>query len=132
MNNLKCYFGISIPYGSIKRSETVRYTQVNKKFQFLMVQLKEYVANTFEAHTGISIPYGSIKSFLAVRIFRLLFSISIPYGSIKSVSSIDTFADFALFQFLMVQLKEALAMELSALLTISIPYGSIKRKHGWV
>ena len=74
------------------------------QFQFLMVQLKaSFRVYTLSAY-AISIPYGSIKSIFHVDERNRCF-ISIPYGSIKSVGFGGFYRLFALFQFLMVQLK---------------------------
>ena len=55
-------FRISIPYGSIKSARANKIIDLNKEFQFLMVQLKENVIFLKLLSTFISIPYGSIKS----------------------------------------------------------------------
>ena len=53
--------------------------------------------------------------------------ISIPYGSIKRRPATGTLSVQVTFQFLMVQLKDALSVKLGyQALAISIPYGSIK------
>ena len=59
---------ISIPYGSIKRGRLYKHLLRYVKFQFLMVQLKEYHARNNRHGTGISIPYGSIKSKTRFRV----------------------------------------------------------------
>ena len=52
--------------------------------------------------------------------------ISIPYGAIKSNRSNKTFAQFQIFQFLMVRLKALSDTMIRNTNDISIPYGAIK------
>ena len=75
-----------------------------RRFQFLMVRLKDYMSKINPIKFNISIPYGSIKSTDKLEQQNNK-NISIPYGSIKSV-------------LLYASVKKNL---------ISIPYGSIKR-----
>ena len=57
---------ISIPYGAIKRGIKI-FTRVQyKRFQFLMVRLKELHRRRFHCQCKISIPYGAIKSVVVV------------------------------------------------------------------
>ena len=63
---------VSIPYGSIKRTDVLNFLVII----FL-----------------VSIPYGSIKSGF-VGLFKLGIEVSIPYGSIKSKSK-ERFLDYA-------------------------------------
>ena len=80
-------------------------------FQFQMVQLKDGKARGFLVTYYVSIPNGSIKRITPI--FLISYDqVSIPNGSIKSCSLTCARSIEILFQFQMVQLKEAAARTL--------------------
>ena len=97
---------ISIPSGTIKRSQNVQLLFEN---------------------SNISIPSGTIKSFIQRNPKQFQFYISIPSGTIKSPSPPEVRLRARLFQFLLVRLKEAVTVVQRLTDQISIPSGTIKR-----
>ena len=124
---------ISIPHGTIKRPYGRRQGFLLLQFQYLMVQLKVCIIPlAIYLLVLISIPHGTIKSLITPigepnsqiisiphgtikRHFHILFffdsDISIPHGTIKSMSAMEILSNITLFQYLMVQLKDFLELQ---------------------
>jgi len=96
---------ISIPYGAIKRKESVVNNYFSIGFQFLMVRLKGGYEKRRGCSCVISIPYGAIKRRMYSKCNKNTY-ISIPYGAIKSTRGWLLYCWSKEFQFLMVRLKD--------------------------